>query len=111
MDRFKGPPTLVLNASCLAIAQLNQYHSPLLRLPAELRNKIFDLALEISAKSWQHKPDIHWDRLHLSRTSRQIFAETAHTSQYTSTLLRTPHTIGMMTAASHDPSTSSRRLK
>lgn len=59
-------------------ARLNQYYSPLLRLPAELRNKIFDLALELSANSWQHKSGLHWDRLHLSRTSRQIVAETAH---------------------------------
>jgi len=59
-------------------AQRNQLHSPLLRLPAEVRNKIFDLTLELSARSWQHESHFHWDRLDLSRASRQIFAETAH---------------------------------
>ncbi|KAI4685519.1 uncharacterized protein J4E84_006247 [Alternaria hordeiaustralica] len=78
MDRFKGPPTLIANASCLEIAQRNQRQSPLLRLPAEIRNKIFDLAQELSARSWKHDSHFYWDRLELSRASRQIFAETAH---------------------------------
>ena len=59
-------------------AQRNQLHSPLLRLSAEIRNKIFNIALDLSARSWQHDSYFHWDRLNLSRASRQIFAETAH---------------------------------
>ncbi|KAF2831299.1 hypothetical protein CC86DRAFT_137468 [Ophiobolus disseminans] len=67
--------TLLTNPS----AYYNQHNSRLLRLPAEIRNRILELAMDIDGPA----PSLHdeyplWDRLDVSRTSRQIFAETAH---------------------------------
>jgi hypothetical protein len=65
-------------------AERNQQQSLLLRLPAEIRNRIFSLAMDLDQPGrshsdhsvWETPP---WDRLELSRSCRQIFAETAET--------------------------------
>jgi hypothetical protein len=57
--------------------QKNQVDSPLLRLPAELRNRIYDLALDPDSKNVRHYDHYDWDRLNPSRTCRQIFTDTA----------------------------------
>jgi hypothetical protein len=54
--------------------------SPLLSLPAEIRIQIFEMAMEISTdlpRLYADGPYPLWDRLSVSHTSRQIFAETA----------------------------------
>lgn len=43
--KSKGPPSFIPNSRSLAIARRNQSASRLLRLPAELRNVIFTLAM------------------------------------------------------------------
>lgn len=57
-------------------AQSNQLASPLLRLPAELRNRIYDLALDLHTSDL-HEDHVTWERLSLAQSSRQLFAETA----------------------------------
>jgi hypothetical protein len=81
----KGPPSLTPNPCCLAMcvisnlfgtpliktsAQLNQQHSPILRLPAELRNKIYDYAMDTNTTEKLHHDMLSWDRLHLPRICR-----------------------------------------
>jgi hypothetical protein len=74
--------TLSLN---LATRSVSEYHykatqnqtSPLLRLPSEIRSPIFECTLDLNSDEIQHKNHFTWDRLNLSRTCRQIFAETA----------------------------------
>ncbi|EAT88193.1 hypothetical protein HBI56_096860 [Parastagonospora nodorum] len=65
---FRGPPTLTPNAECLAIMQANQQNSPLLRLPAELRQMVYNYALDTNSAA---SPGT------LCRASRQLFAETS----------------------------------
>ncbi|KAH6051721.1 hypothetical protein HBI54_037060 [Parastagonospora nodorum] len=72
----KGPPALTPNTQSLAIARRNQQSSRLLRLPPELRNRIYELAMETHNPAL-HTTDLAWERLSLSRTCHQIFAETA----------------------------------
>jgi hypothetical protein len=55
----------------------NQTTSPLLRLPPEIRNRIYDFTLDLKSGRIQHDDHYDWDRLELSRTCRQIYAETA----------------------------------
>jgi hypothetical protein len=93
---IKYVPQLVPNAVCLAKyvhtrskyclfvdtngdrrAQLNAVNLPLFRLPAEIRNQIYGLVMDTDYQHLLHEDCFDWDRLSLSRTSRQLFAETA----------------------------------
>lgn len=61
-------------------ARENQVLSPLLSLPAEIRIQIFEMAMEISIgppRLYADGPYPLWDRLSVSHTSRQVFADTA----------------------------------
>ncbi|KAI4946029.1 hypothetical protein J4E91_007471 [Alternaria rosae] len=65
------------------LANINARDSPLLRLPAEIRNQIFSLALGGSAvkmpsRVWpMAKPEEHLARWNLLRVCRQVYVETA----------------------------------
>jgi hypothetical protein len=52
--------------------------STLLCLPTELRFIKYDFAMETFSGKYLHDDYLDWDRLSLSRASRQLFAETAH---------------------------------
>lgn len=61
-------------------------NSPLLRLPAELRNLIYTFTLDLDMGVYRNASDEElkmiqplWDSLDFVRTSHQIYAETAHT--------------------------------
>ncbi|KAF2831297.1 hypothetical protein CC86DRAFT_401838 [Ophiobolus disseminans] len=86
LRQVKGFPNLIPNEQSLAIAHRSQQHSPLLRLPAELRNRIYTIAIELDISLYFHTEVLDWDRLHLYRTCRQIYAETAP-QYFTSKLL------------------------
>lgn len=58
--------------------QRNFLESPLLCLPTEPRFMIYDFAMDSFSENWQHDDSLGWDRLSISRASRQLFAETAH---------------------------------
>lgn len=58
--------------------RINQKRSPLLRLPAELRSRIYDYVFDSKSIEILHDDHHEWDRLDFSRTCRQIFSETAH---------------------------------
>jgi hypothetical protein len=66
----------------LSAINSNQQQSPLLRLPAEIRNTIFSLAMNLDEPGRFHSDHFVWeiplwDRLELSRSCRQVFAEPA----------------------------------
>lgn len=54
----------------------NQIDSQFLHMPAEIRNRIYALALDVRGGIY-HYDHLDWDRLELPRTCRQIFMETA----------------------------------
>jgi hypothetical protein len=59
-------------------AQRNQQVSILLRLPPELRMRVYDYVMDTDAAAdILHHELWEWNRLEFSHTSRQIFAETA----------------------------------
>lgn len=91
----KGPPSLkpittsltmyvhcpLKSSACNIITDLshsarrNQQQSRLLHMPPEIRNMIYDFAMDTSDHCL-HIDKIAWDRLNLSRTCHQIYAET-----------------------------------
>ena len=60
-----------------ASTERNQRKSPLLRLPAKLRNKIYIFALDTAAVNvrWDQHSILTRDDLHLPRACRQIHTE------------------------------------
>jgi len=83
---------LLRNTDKLNSMQINQRKSPLLRLPAELRQMIYNFALDINSGattltlangtihlniSVSHNDYFWWSRWSLSLASRQLFAETS----------------------------------
>jgi hypothetical protein len=92
--KMKGPPCLRPSAKSLTMyvlsrlvvtpllnhaaksARRNQRTSDLLRMPPEIRNKIYEMTLD-TADYRLHTSHLTWDRLSLSRTCHQIFTETA----------------------------------
>jgi hypothetical protein len=72
-SRIRNSPCTDLTCS----AQRYQAVSPFLRLPAELRNTIYDLVLDLPSNGLLHHDHNTWDRLNFSRTCHQIFIETA----------------------------------
>jgi len=74
------PHSLRREALTVNSAQRNRIQSPLLRLPAEVRNKIYAYTLELVPTEiwrWHHEELYFWDRMFFVRSSREVFAETA----------------------------------
>ena len=46
-------------------------------MPSEIRNRIYEFALDLQSKQLHHHDKYDWNRLNVARASRQLFAETA----------------------------------
>jgi hypothetical protein len=83
---------MLRNTDKLNSMQVNQQNSPLLRLPAELRQMVYNFALDINSGATpltlpngtnhltikvSHNDYFRWSRWSFCRTSRQLFAETS----------------------------------
>ncbi|KAF2831298.1 hypothetical protein CC86DRAFT_401839 [Ophiobolus disseminans] len=73
----KGPPNLLPSAKELDTALRNQTELPVLRLPPEIRNYIYDFALDLKSDQLHHDNHHDWNRFNLSYMCRQLYAETA----------------------------------
>ncbi|KAF2035929.1 hypothetical protein EK21DRAFT_106767 [Setomelanomma holmii] len=74
---MKGPPGLIPDHWCLALARLNQIRSPLLRVPTEMRSKISHLVMKTANRDWFPLDHFDWNRLEYARNCLQLFSETA----------------------------------
>jgi len=57
----------------------NQTTSPLLKLPREIRDRVYDFALDLGSGQILHGDHNYWNREDLIHTCHQIYSETART--------------------------------
>ncbi|KAH6052053.1 hypothetical protein HBI54_037070 [Parastagonospora nodorum] len=75
----REPPNLIPGPASMPIVLRNQTASPLLRLSGELRNHIFELALDLGSGHILHDDHNDWNREDFTHTCHQIYFETART--------------------------------